>query len=120
MAKMFSIKSKYFSLYQAFREEAEKVGWVHNVDFNPFTEEQCDYSNCVFFHTEWKFEGHNPMFSFSNSDENVFELPRQWDEALEFMKQAFKPENQKPKLTISLKDLADHHGVNVEDIIITA
>jgi hypothetical protein len=120
MANKFSIKSKYFSLYQAFREEAEKVGWIHDVQFNPFTEDQCNYSNCLFFHTDWRNDGHKPMFAFSNSNTNVFELPSQWDEALEYMKKAFEPENPNPKLEISLKSLADHHGVKVEDIIITA
>lgn len=118
--KCFSIKSKYFSLYQAFRKEAEKIGWSYNDDFNPFDEERMDYSNCLFFHTHWKRAGRNPLFSFSNSDKDVFNLPEQWDEAIEHMKKVFNGDSQKEKLTISLKDLAAHHGVEVDNIIITS
>lgn len=120
MEHKFAIKSKYFSLYQAFREEAEKVGWVYNSDFNVFEEERMDFSNCLFFHTHWKHEGRNPLFSFSNSDKNVFNLPEQWNEAIEYMKKAFHDNGQKEKLTISLKNLAAHYGVEVDNIIITS
>lgn len=118
--KFFAIKSKYFSLYNAFREEAEKVGWVYNIDFNVFEEERMNYSNCLFFHAHWQHEGRNPLFSFSNSEKNVFNLPEQWDEAIERMKKVFNGDGQKEKLTISLKDLAAHHGVEVDNIIITS
>jgi hypothetical protein len=120
MNKCFSIQSKYFSLYQAFREEAEKVGWVYNHGINLFEVEKMEYSNCLFFHTHWRHEGREPMFSFSNSETNVFRLPEQWSEAVEHMKKVFNHESPKEKLSISLKNLADHHGVDVDDIVITA
>jgi hypothetical protein len=119
MANRFSIKSEHFSLYQAFREEAEKVGWIYNTDFNEFMESKMDACNCLFFCTEWKHKGRDPRFAFSNSSTRVFHLPEQWNEALEYMTKAYNPENQSSKLTLSLKNLADHYGVKAEDIIIT-
>lgn len=120
MNKIFSVKSKYFSLYQAFREEAEKAGWVYNSEFNVFEAERMDFSNCLFFHTHWKHEGRNPLFSFSNSETNVFHLPEQWHEAIDCMKKVYQGDMPREKLTISLKSLADHHGVEVDDIVITS
>lgn len=120
MEYKFAIKSKYFSLYQAFREEAEKVGWIHNVSFNPFTEETSNYCDCLFFCAEWFCKTPKPMFSFSNSDNNVFTLPEQWDIAIEHMTKLIKLQNEKVKVTISLRQLADQHGVDVDDINITA
>jgi hypothetical protein len=119
MQKRFSVKSKYFSLYKAFREEAEKVGWVYNSEFNPFEESKVDSCGCMFFFTEWHHKGWDPKFAFSNHSGLVFELPQQWDEAIEYMTKLFKSGTQKEKLTISLKELAAHHGVSVDDILIT-
>lgn len=119
MEYRFSIKSKYFSLYQAFREEAEKVGWSHNTGFNPFTEEQSKWSNCLFFSSCWKGPGSQPMFSFSNSDINAYTLPEQWDAAIDHMKNIIN-DSLHGKVAVSLKDLAAQHGVEVEDIVITA
>lgn len=119
MKQRFAIKSKYFSLYQAFREEAEKAGWEHNTSFNPFTEERSQWCNCLFFCTDWP--GNNKaMFSFSNSSTNVYDLPKQWDEAIEHMKAVINGSKPKEKVKVSLKDLASHHGVDVTDLIITA
>lgn len=119
MRQKFAIKSNHFSLYKAFREEAEKAGWVHNSGFNPFTEEKSQWCNCLFFCPDWLGDN-RAMFSFSNSNENVFCLPDQWDEAIEHMKAVIKGVLPKEKITVSLKDLAEHHGVEVEDLIITA
>lgn len=124
MEQRFTIKAKYFSLYQAFRKEAEKVGWVYNEEFYEFREDKMNRSNCLFFSTHWSYRGWNPMFSFSNSDTNVFQLPEQWNDAIEHMAKVFedgKPGVEvKEKLTISLKYLAAHHGVDVNDIVITS
>src|SRR5689334_16705852 len=120
MENNFAIKSKYFSLYQAFREEAEKAGWIHNASFNPFTEETSNYHDCLFFCTHWLCEMPKPMFSFSNSGNNVFNLPEQWNEAIEHMRSVIQLKKEKAKVTISLRQLADQHGVDVDDINITA
>jgi hypothetical protein len=119
MRQDFAIKSKFFSLYQAFREEAEKAGWLHNADFNPFTEEKSQWCDCLFFCTSWRGDN-KPMFSFSNSSQNVFRLPEQWDEAVDHMRKVVANGKPKEKVTVSLKDLAEHHGVEVSDLIITA
>lgn len=117
----FSLKSKCFSLYKAFREEAEKAGWKYNSEFNEFEEHRMQYCDCLFFSTEWAHNGIDPRFSFSNSNTNVFTLPERWNEAVEYMKQAITDQQkEKQKLTLSLKNLADHYGVEVEDITITA
>jgi hypothetical protein len=120
MTKYFAIKSKYFSLYKAFREEAEKAGWQYNDKFNAFEEDKAESCSCLFFHLDWNREGRNPMFSFSNHSEIVFELETQWDIAIVHMTQVFESGLPKQKLSISLKNLAEHHGVSVEDIIITS
>lgn len=122
MDKRFSIKAKYFSLYQAFREEAEKAGWVYNSIFNPFEESKMRSCNCLFFSTQWERDGWDPKFSFSNGGAEEFNLPDEWDEAIEYMQKAIdegKPEAEaNGKISISLKALADYHGVKVDDIII--
>jgi hypothetical protein len=120
MEKRFSIKTSCFSLYKAFREEAEMAGWKYNGSFNPFEEERMQYCNCLFFSTEWDHNGMDPRFSFSNSSTNVFQLPEQWNEAIDCMKKAIITEPENKKFTLSLKDLAAHHGINVEDITIIA
>lgn len=38
MKQKFAIKSKYFSLLEAFKKEAEERGWVYNTPFKRFSE----------------------------------------------------------------------------------
>lgn len=118
--RMFAVTSQYFSLYQAFREEAEKLGWVYHTELNPFIEEKMQSCSCLFFSNNWQSNEHDPRFSFSNHSGVVFDLSREWNEAICYLRYALEGSQPKKKLYISLRDLSAHHGVDVEDIVITS
>lgn len=92
--KEFNVKSDSFPLYKAFKEECEKIGWKYNHGFTPFEEEQMSYTKCMFFTNNWGGMPTGPMFAFSNSTKNTFQLETQYGEALAFAKEQF---NYKPK-----------------------
>lgn len=52
----FAIKSKQFSLLEAIKKEAEKMGWTYRSSFNEWSEKRLisGESNCLCFATEWK------------------------------------------------------------------
>jgi hypothetical protein len=121
MTNKFAVKAKCFSLYEAFKKEAEKIGWDYNQAFSEFESERMDFCNCLWFAATWD-KDNDFLFSFSNAgfSSHAFELPKQWDEAIDYMGKLFELGKPKGKLTISIKNLADHHGVDVDDIVITA
>ena len=78
-----------FSLYKAFKEECEKMGWQYNNSFTPFSEERFDLgqSNCMYFSYHFDHAEGKPSFSFSNTDLNSYSLPEQWYAAKRAVKQ---------------------------------
>lgn len=93
-AAQFAIRSNNFSLYEAFKKECEKIGYKYNDAFNFFDEGSMVRTNCLFFNESegWLLknkEGY--LFAFSNSDRfTTFTLPKQWDEALSYVKIKYK------------------------------
>lgn len=86
----FAVTSKRLSLYKAFKEEVEKLGWKYNEKFNPFTEKKSKIFNCMFFSSDWDGEG--AKFSFSNygSKTKVINLDGEFEEALKYAESLVK------------------------------
>lgn len=99
--KSFYVKSPYFSLYEAFKIEVEKIGWVYNTKFNTFSKHNLVGRSCMWFGNEWSFEKRTaPMFALSNpgNDQTGFDLSTHFKEALAFAKELYEylnTENQK-------------------------
>lgn len=125
MTKKFAVKSNSFSLYKAFKEEAEKMGWKYNGVFNPFDEEKMNFCNCLYFCENWS-KSNEYKFSMSNASTGViFQLGTQWDEALLYAKNLIDNEKEKEKelnYYVTLADLvnefADNRGIDRNLIII--
>jgi hypothetical protein len=124
MKQEFVVKAKNFALYKAFKEEVENLGYFYEQKFSEFKEKAIDNSSCLYFSDD--FDINNPKvnsFAFSNpgGGEIEFELPQDWEEALEFAKSNFKIKEDnitKVKFSQVLEILADHFEVNVENIAI--
>lgn len=86
MELQFGVTAKTFSLYEAFKKEAEKHGWTYNEKFNRFEEDNMMSCNSLHFYSNWNKEG-SCLFSFSNtsSQHKTFNLPEQWDSAIEYI-----------------------------------
>ena len=90
----FAVKSESFALLAAFKTECEAMGWPY-VDFNPFTEDNHkEYRRALFFADPFPGYEH-PGFSLSRigfNYPNLFELPAQWNEAIDRAREQFQPE----------------------------
>jgi len=87
----FAVKSNSFALYEAFKKDVEAIGWKYNENFTPFSKEQSEYNNCLFFADKWDGEQFPCSFSLSNSSSDVlvFSLETQQGEALAFVKKTY-------------------------------
>lgn len=87
----FAIKSKHFSLYQAFKTEAEKLGWTYLDSFCKFEPEKAEApNNCLFFSYKFESAYGTPAFSLSyspNQDIDTYWLETDWNSALAHAKQ---------------------------------
>lgn len=92
MSKKFYVKSKSFPLYEAFRKECEKLGWIYNTKFTDFTEKESGICNCLFFSTGW-YRSDDNKFAFSNSHSDLpnFNLETEWMEAIKHAKNLITP-----------------------------
>ena len=94
LSNNFAVKSESFALLAAFKTECEAMGWPY-VDFNPFTEaNHIEYSRALFFSDPFPGYEH-PGFSLSrigSNYPNLFELPAQWNEAIDRAREQFQPE----------------------------
>ena len=106
--KEFAVKSESFPLYEAFKKEAEKRGWVYRASFSGFNEENAE-SYGLYFNENW--ENGNPQFAFSSSSDYL-QLETQWNEAIKALEIA------PPKVTITIQEIAEWKGCRVEDITI--
>lgn len=104
-----AVYSPCFSLYKALKEEAEKRGWQHIAEFNPFTEEQTGPSRILYFSEDWN--GRPNGFSFSNST-ITHRLPDDWYEVMKVLSSV--PTTVK----VSKQEIADWKGIPVERLII--
>lgn len=104
----FAVKSQYFSLLKAFKEEAEKLGWVYDEVFNAFSEDNLKSNDCLYFHLRWKSKSINAKMSLSNNDGAIeYRLPKYWDEALEAIK-------INKNVEVSIQEIANWMGVPVD------
>lgn len=87
--KRIAVRSKYWSVYQAFVNEAKKLGWIWNANFNPYEEYQMKRSNCIFLSDGFTTTEGKDAMSFSNwnkgssNDVPVFNLDRQFQDAID-------------------------------------
>ena len=87
----FAAKSKYFSVYEAYKKELEKIGYEWNDEFNPFNEEISKRSTCVYVGSNWNYRGTGPKMSFSHPDYStkVFNLDCEFESAIAFAKSEY-------------------------------
>jgi hypothetical protein len=84
--KSFGVTSKFFSLYQAFKTEAEKLGVEWNSSFNAFEESKMTRTG-IFIANNWHKAGSDSVkMSFSNFTENIFDLDSNFEGAIEKLK----------------------------------
>lgn len=86
------IKSDSFPLLEAFKKEAEQLGWIYNSGFTSFSRTQYDQlmsdRGCLYFSFDYSAYWKQPAFALSRSSEHSFKLPGQWSEALLAIKQS--------------------------------
>lgn len=123
MTNKFAVKSNSFALYKAFKEEVEKLGWEYNNGFNVFTEENMNYHNCLYFCETWNKVG-DYKFSISNTGTGlIFNLGKQWDEALDYAGRLISLKKEKDKnyyVTISelVTEFAENRGIDKDLVVI--
>jgi hypothetical protein len=81
-----SVRTDSFTLYKAFKEECEKLGWIYNERFTEFTEERSQRNDCMYFSFEFDDMEGQPAFALSNTRLKTFQLPQQWYQALDAAK----------------------------------
>jgi hypothetical protein len=97
-----AVTADHFSLYEAFKTEAEKLGWTYHSDFVPFSKTRIGLCNCMYFSFDFGNMEGRPAFSLSSTNEKTFQLESQFGEALEMAKQIIESYSIK---TIKLNDL---------------
>lgn len=87
----FAVKSKYFSVYEAYKKELEKIGYEWNHKFNLFFESVAKDKKCIYVGTGWQGYGSAPMMSFSNpgSGVKVFNLDSEFEEAVSYANEEY-------------------------------
>lgn len=93
----FAVKSKYFTIYKAFVEELEAIGYTWNQKFNPYNLIAFSRTSCIFvgntWGADWGGSNSKPQMSFSNPSDTtkVFNLDSgSFDEAVKFAKSEFE------------------------------
>lgn len=114
----FAIKSKHFSLYQAFKTEAEKIGWTYLESFNEFKPENAKgYLNCLFFSYEFEKAYGLPSFSLScSTDQNIdtYWLETDFDKALQHARDTYSQEVRVSKGSVTASFDFSKERVNVD------
>ena len=104
-----TVKSDSFPLLEAFKKEAEKLGWIYNSGFTLFCQAQYDSvmrdRGCLYFSFGFSAYWKQPAFSLSKSSDAIFKLPEQWVEALQAIKQSIQ--SMHPDVSIKLSDEYD-------------
>jgi hypothetical protein len=96
-----SVTSNHFSLYEAFKKEAEKLGWTYHSVFVPFDDQQ-SLCNCLYFSFDFGNMEGRPAFSLSSTNEKTFQLESEFGQALQMAKQIIDSYSIK---TVKLNDL---------------
>jgi hypothetical protein len=97
-----AVTANHFSLYEAFKKEAEALGWTYNEDFSPFGINRSEVCNCMYFSFDFTYMQGKPAFSLSRTSDKTFQLESQFGQALEMAKQIIDSYSIK---TIKLNDL---------------
>jgi hypothetical protein len=87
----FAVKSKYFSVYEAYKKELEKIGYKWNHNFNPFQELITKDRTCIYVGTGWQGYCDAPMMSFSNPGRcaRVYNLDSEFEAAVSYAKSEY-------------------------------
>ena len=96
-----AVTAEHFSLYEAFKKEAEKLGWTYNSDFIPFDITRKGL-NCMYFSFDFTYMEGRPAFSLSSTNKKTFQLESEFRQALEMAKQLIDSYSIK---TVQLNDL---------------
>lgn len=96
-----AVTSNHFSLYQAFKTEVEKLGWIYNEKFKPF-KPHASIHDCMYFSFDFTYMQGQPAFSLSCTSDKTFQLESEFGQALEMAKQIIDSYYIK---TIKLNDL---------------
>jgi hypothetical protein len=97
-----AVTADHFSLYEAFKKEAEALGWTYHSDFVPFDVSRHGLCNCLYFSFDFTYMKGQPAFAFSNTADKTFQLESQFAEALELAKQLIESYSVK---SVKLNDL---------------
>lgn len=108
--KEFGIKSKSFPLYEAFKKEAEALGYKYNNNFTEWEERRTKDNTGLYFSEGYSGELYGKKaFAFTNWTSGdrlkTFNLETQYGEAIEHLKKIIADE---PKVKTLL------NGVNVQ------
>ena len=82
-----AVTANHFSLYEAFKKEAEKLGWTYHSDFVPFSKTRIGLCNCMYFSFDFGNMEGRPAFSLSSTSGKTFQLESEFGQALEMAKQ---------------------------------
>lgn len=94
MKKDFAIKSKSGALLEAFTNECKAMGWIHNTKFGSDQIKDATTSNiegrrCIYFSNNFSAYPDQCSFAPSNSSDQSFFLPQDWDAALQYAKEYY-------------------------------
>jgi hypothetical protein len=96
-----AVTSNHFSLYEAFKKEAEKLGWIYNDQFKPF-KPHTSIHDCMYFSFNFTYMLGQPAFALSSTSEKTFQLESEFGQALQMAKQIIDSYSIK---TVKLNDL---------------
>jgi hypothetical protein len=104
----FVVKSNHFSLLEAFKKEAEKLGWKYRNSFNEWPKDGIDYtaSDCICFSNYWdgKPTGYEMALS-THKYAKKYDLPQQWSEAIKAL-------SIPKEIVVSIQEIANWKGVD--------
>lgn len=101
----FAVRSKHFSIYRAFKEEMEAIGYAWNAEFNPFNRNRFKETTCIYVGNAWQSLPTEPLMSFSNPMGcTVFNLDGQFDLALGHAKRELEKAKASQAVTVELND----------------
>lgn len=110
--KFFAVKSKFFSIYEAFRKEMETLGWKHRDNFSTWS--PTTSCSCIFVHSEWGGTN-SKQFAFSNTGSGtmIYDLDNgEFGEAIEHAKNLSNP-TVKMQLTKDYVAVVTKNGIQV-------
>lgn len=108
--RSFAVISSYFSLYEAFKKEAEKLGWQYN-NRTTFSEVFPNENPEGFLYFSDEYGGHSGKltFAFQIGQTIPIRLEDNWDQAMKLIEQ---------KIVVSISEIAEWKGCKERQIII--